>query len=103
MISGAAVDCRAVTIRQAAIIAASSLLVMSVASPVAFFNIFPKLVVRTNIDQTSQNITAHRGLFVAGMLCYLITFIADIVAAWALIVFLTPVNRSLAVVAGWFR
>lgn len=92
-----------ITMRQAALIAASSLLVMSVLSPVAFFAIFPKLIVRSSIEQTVQNLAAHQALFVSGLLGYLITFIADIVVAWALVVFLKPVNRSLSILAGWFR
>ena len=92
-----------ITMRQAALVAGFSLLVMSVLSPVAFFTIFPKLVVRSSIEQTVQNLAAHPGLFVCGLLCYLITFIADVVVAWALVVFLKPVNVSLAWLAGWFR
>jgi hypothetical protein len=92
-----------ITLRQAALIAASGLLVMSVLSPLAFFYIFPKLVVRTNIVQTAQNITAHQGLFLAGILCYLVTFVGDILVAWALFVFLRPVNASLSLLASWFR
>ena len=47
-------------------------------------SIYPKLVVPGNIEQTVQNISAHGGLFVAAMLCYLITFLKDVVIAWAL-------------------
>ena len=55
------------TLRQAAFVAGFSLLVMAVLAPCAFFYIFPKLVVRTDIVQTIQNITAH-----LGMLAYLV-------------------------------
>ena len=51
-----------VSVRQAALVAATSLLVMSVLSPLAYFYIFPKLVVRTDVVQTIQNITAHLGM-----------------------------------------
>lgn len=91
------------SLRQAALIAASCLLVMSVLSPFGFFYIFPRLIVRTDIAQTILNITAHRGLFLAGIICYLVTFLLDVVVAWALVVLMRPVNISLSLLAGWFR
>jgi hypothetical protein len=63
----------------------------------------PKLVIAGNIEQTVQNIVAHGGLFVAAILCYLVTFIEDVVIAWALYVLLAPVNRSLSLLTAWFR
>ncbi len=88
------------TLRQAALIAGIGYLM-----PVAFaeFSIWPKLVIPGNIEQTVQNITAHGGLFVAAILCYLITLIEDVVIAWALYVLLVPVNRSLSLLTAWFR
>src|SRR6266498_5630033 len=67
-------------LRQAAWTAATSLLVMSVLSPIGFFYVFPSLISRTSIAQTVQNISAHQGLFLAGIFCYLITFICDVLA-----------------------
>ncbi len=88
------------TLRQAALIAGIGYLM-----PVAFaeFSLWPKLVIPGNIEQTVQNITAHGGLFVAAILCYLITLIEDVVIAWALYVLLVPVNRSLSLLTAWFR
>ncbi|MGA9639765.1 MAG: DUF4386 domain-containing protein [Terriglobales bacterium] len=89
------------TLRQAAVIAGFAYLL----SPVSYaeFNIYPKLVVPGNIEQTVQNISAHGGLFVAAMLCYLITFLEDVVIAWALYFLLAPVNRSVSLLTAWFR
>jgi hypothetical protein len=89
------------TLRQAALIAGFAYLLM----PVAFaeFSLWPKLVIPGHIEQTVQNITAHGGLFVAAILCYLITLIEDVVIAWALYVLLVPVNRSLSLLTAWFR
>jgi hypothetical protein len=89
------------TLRQAAVIAGLGYLFM----PVAFaeFNVFPKLIQPGNIEQTVQNIVAHSGLFLTAIFCYLITFISDIVISWALYVLLAPVNRSLSLLAAWFR
>ncbi len=89
------------TLRQAALVAGVGYLLM----PVAFaeFYVFPKLVVAGDIEQTAQNIQAHGGLFLAAIFCYLISFISDVVIAWALYILLAPVNRSLSLLAAWFR
>lgn len=90
-------------LRPAAWIAASSLLVMSVLSPIAFFAIFPRLVVRGDAARTVANIASHQGLFLAGIGCYVVTFLADIVVAWALSSFLRPVHAPLSRLAAWLR
>lgn len=89
------------TLRQAAVIAGFGYLLMPVAY--AEFSIWPKLVIPGNIEQTVQNIVAHGGLFVAAILCYLISFLLDVVIAWALYVLLAPVNRSVSLLTAWFR
>jgi hypothetical protein len=89
------------TLRQAALIAGVAYLLMPVTY--AEFSIMPKLLIKGNIEQTVQNIVAHERLFGVAILCYLITFIEDVVIAWALYVLLVPVNRSLSLLAAWFR
>lgn len=89
------------TLRQAALIAGFAYLLSPVTT--AEFSIMPKLVIPGNIEQTVQNIVAHHGLFVAAIFCYLITFIEDVVIAWALYVLLVPVNRSVSLLTAWFR
>ena len=89
--------------RQAALIAGFGLLIMSGAAPFAEFAVFPKLVIPGNIEQTAQNIAAHRGLFLAGIFGYLTTFICDVLVAWALYVLLVPVNKSVSLLTAWFR
>jgi branched-subunit amino acid permease len=89
------------TLRQAALIAGFGYLLSPVTTPE--FTIMPKLVIPGNIEQTAQNISAHQALFVAAILCYLITFIEDVVIAWALYYLLAPVNRSMSLLTTWFR
>ena len=89
------------TLRQAALIAGFGYLLMPVAY--AEFAIYPKLAIPGNIEQTAQNIVVHGRLFVAAILCYLITFILDVVIAWALYILLAPVNRSVSLLTAWFR
>jgi len=89
------------TLRQAALIAGFGYLLMPVTY--AEFSIYPKLVIPGNIEQTVQNIAAHGRLFVAAILCYLVTLILDIVIAWALYVLLVPVNSAVSLLTAWFR
>lgn len=89
------------TLRQAALIAGLGYLLNPVT--IAEFVLYPKLVIPGNIEQTAQNIVTHRGVFVAAIFCYLISFIGDVVISWALYVLLVPVNRSLSLLTAWFR
>ena len=89
------------TLRQAALVAGFGYLIMPV--PYAELYVYPRLVIPGNIAQTVQNISAHGGLFLAAIFCYLITFISDVVIAWALYVLLAPVNRSVSLLTAWFR
>ena len=89
--------------RQAALIAGFGLLIMGFAAPFAEFFVYPKLVIPGKIEETAQNIVANQGLFLGGMFAYLITFICDVLVAWALYVLLIPVNRSLSLLTAWFR
>jgi hypothetical protein len=69
----------------------------------AEFSIYPKLVISGNIEQTIQNINAHHGLFLFAVFSYFITFLEDVVIAWALYILLAPVNRALSLLTAWFR
>ena len=90
-----------ITMRQAALVAGFAYLL----NPVSYseFSIYPKLVVASNVDQTVQNISAHLDLFAAAILCYIISFIGDVIIAWALYVLLAPVNRALSLLTAWFQ
>ncbi len=89
------------TLRHAALVAGFGYLL----SPVTYaeFTIYPKLVIPGNIEQTVQNITVHPRSFAVAILCYLVTFIEDIVIAWALYYLLRPVSRPLSLLTAWFR
>ena len=89
------------TLRQAALVAGFAYLLSPVTT--AEFSIMPKLVIQGNIEQTVQNLSAHHGQFVAAILCYFITFLEDIVIAWALYYLLAPVNKSMSLLTAWFR
>lgn len=89
------------TLRQAALIAGFAYLFNPV--PFAEAYVYPKLVIANNIEQTVQNIAAHQGLFLGAIFCYLMSFIGDVVLAWALYFLLAPVNRAVSLLTAWFQ
>ena len=60
-------------------------------------------MVKGDIGATVQNMRADGGLLLAGIFAYLISFICDLIVAWALYVLLIPVNRSVSLLTAWFR
>jgi hypothetical protein len=91
------------SLRSAALIAGISLLIMVIAAPFAELYALPKLVVQSNAAETAKNIIENKTLFTAVLFGYLITFICDVIVAWALYVLLKPVNDNLSLLTAWFR
>ena len=91
------------SLRQAALIAGFGLLIMVFAAPFAEFYVFPKLIITGNITGTVENITNNKPLFVSAIFGYVITFICDVIVAWALYVLLNPVSKSFSLLTAWFR
>ena len=91
------------SLRTAALIAGIGLLIMVIAAPFAELFVFPKLVVSGNAAETVKNIMDNKTLFISGLFGYLITFICDLVVAWALYVLLKPVSKNLSLLTAWFR
>lgn len=91
------------SLSKAALIAGISLLVMVLTTPFAEFSIFPKLIDYENATKTAENIINNKHLFSVAIFLILLTLIADVVASWALYIFLKPVNKSLSLLTAWFR
>jgi hypothetical protein len=92
-----------ISLRQAAIIAGVGLLAMAILAPFAEFFVRQSLIVPGDAATTANNIMANELLFRIAICVYLIVAILDIVVAWALYVFLKPANKSLSLLAAWFR
>jgi len=92
-----------ITVSTSAIIAGIGLLVIAIIAPIANFSILQRLVVPDDAARTFSNIAASEGQFRFGIILFLATAILDIIVAWALYVFLKPVNKSLSLLAAWFR
>jgi len=88
-------------LRRAALVA--GLVIFIPTAPYAEFYVFQKLIVWGNVPETVQNIMTNEILYLSGVYSYLITFIYDILLAWALYVFLNPVNKMVSLLTAWFR
>ena len=92
-----------ISLRQAAIVAGVGSLIMDILAPFAEFSVRQGLIVPGDAATTAQNIMANESLFRIAIYLYLIVAILDVVVAWALYVFLKPINQSLSLLTAWFR
>ncbi len=92
-----------ISLRKAAIVAGFALLIMLIPAIFANFFVFPSLIVPGDAATTANNIMANEGLFRAGIGSWLIVITLDVVTAWALYVLLKQANKSLSLLAAWFR
>ena len=83
----------------AALVAGVGLLLMVVSAPFAQLFVFPELVVAGDAAQTVSNLTQHRGLFLTGILAWLLNYSADVLVGWALFYFLAPASRPVSMLA----
>ena len=91
------------SLRKAALVAGYGIVIIVITLVFAEFYVLPKLIVKGNAAETALNIMANKKLFLAGLFSYLIGFVGDLVVAWALYVFLKPVNKTVSLFAGWCR
>ena len=89
--------------RKYAFIAGFSLLAMTIIALFANFFVFESLVARGDAVTTSNNILAFEGKFLLGIIAFLIVIILDVVVAWALYVFLKPINKNISLLTAWLR
>jgi hypothetical protein len=92
-----------ITQRNAAITAGLGLLLMTIFAIFANFFVLESFIVPGSAAETANNIMANEGLFRMGICSLIIVAILDLVVAWALYVFLKPVNKSLSLLTAWFR
>jgi hypothetical protein len=91
------------SLHKAAIVAGIGLLIMTIFAIFANFFVFQKLIIPGDATTTANNIMTNEMQFRIGICSFLIVIICDVVVAWALYVFLKPVNKSLSLLAALFR
>ncbi len=89
--------------RQAALIAGWSLIGIALAAGFAYGYVFNQLILPDNSLATFENIVGAASLFRAGVGVWLIILILDVLAAWALYLFLKPGHSGISLLAAWLR
>jgi Domain of unknown function (DUF4386) len=89
--------------RSAAVVAGLGLLLMAMLAPFANFYALGNLVVANDATVTANNILSSLGLFRTSIIVFLVVAVLDVIVAWALHILLEPVNKSLSLLAAWFR
>jgi hypothetical protein len=90
------------TQRNAALAAGVSLLLMTAAAIFANF-VYNGVLVPGDAAATAQNILANELQFRLAIISFLVVIVLDVIVAWGLYVFFRPVNRTLSLLAAWFR
>ena len=91
------------SLRNAALIAGFGLMAMTIFAVGAIYVVFPELIVPGDAAITVNNLIADKSLFRTGIACLIVVAILDVLVAWALYVYLKPVDRSLSLLTAWFR
>jgi hypothetical protein len=91
------------SLRASAVVAGLGLLAMAILAGFANFSVFQNLIVPEDATSTAENIMASSGPFRMGIFFFLVVAILDVVVAWALYILFKPVNKSLSLLAAWFR
>ncbi len=89
--------------RKAALVAGLGYLIVFILGILSSFIALENLIVRGDAAATANNILASELLFRIGIASGVVLLVADAVIAWALYIFLKPVNESLSLLASWFR
>jgi hypothetical protein len=90
-------------IRQAGLVAGLGLLAMAALSGFGIFYVGERLVTQGDAARTVEDIAASDGLFRWGTASLYAVVVLDVVVAWALFRFFSPVSSGLARLAAWFR
>ncbi|AIY77999.1 DUF4386 domain-containing protein [Bacillus anthracis] len=91
------------TERKFALFAGTSLLIMAFTAFFSYGFVHGNLVVPSNASTTLHNIQTSSSLFKAEIFGWIIIFITDIIASWALYFFLKPIHANLSLLATCLR
>ncbi|WP_373228705.1 DUF4386 domain-containing protein [Cohnella sp.] len=89
--------------RMYAKVAGFGLLLMAILAMFANFFVIESLIIPGDAATTANNIKTNGLLFRSGIIGFIIVLILDVLVAWALYIFLLPVNKNLALLAAWLR
>lgn len=89
--------------RQIAVIGGLSLILMAIVAGFTVGFVLDVLIVPGDTSATVANIQRSEGLFRAGIFGWILILLLDVVVAWALYLFLRPVNSHLSLLTAWLR
>lgn len=89
--------------RKAAVIAGITLLIMAICAAYAVGFVNSTLIIKGDADATLNNLLTSITIFRSGIFSWLIILLSDIVVAWALYIFLKPVDKSLSLLSAILR
>lgn len=89
--------------RSAALTAGFGLLTMTLCAPFAFFHFLPSVVVEGDAAATVERFRTSGAGYVFGAFLLFITYVMDIVVAWALYWLLRPSQPALSQITAWMR
>lgn len=87
----------------AALIAGFGLLVMTFSAPFAHFYFMGQSVVPDNPAATVENLRTNGTPYLIGTVLLFITYVMDVIVAWALYWYLRPGQRAMAQLVAWAR
>lgn len=90
-------------LRQVAVIAGISLLIMTIAAFFSYGYVHSSLIISDDSIATLNKIQASAGLFNAEVLGWLIIIITDILVSWAFYIYLKHIHQGYSLLAAWLR
>ena len=89
--------------RKAALAAGLSLIIMAIAAGFSYGWVHSRLLIPENAEATLNNIKSSLSLFRKGIFGWIIIFICDIIAGWALYIFHKKNNQRISLLAAGAR
>ena len=92
-----------ISLHTATNVAGIGYLIIIITGVFANFFILENLLVPEDASVTANNIVANETLFRIGIFSFIVMVIADVIVAWALYIFLKPINNEISLLAAWLR
>lgn len=92
-----------ISTRKAAKVAGYAILLMTLAAVVATDLAIGPLIESEEVTASIKNIRNNETLFRIGILSWMIVLICDVIAAWGLYIFLSPVDKGISLICAWIR
>lgn len=104
MDSGTHIDAAGgLSLKNAALIAGFGLLIMTLSAPFAHFHFMGQSVVADDPAATVENLRTNGTPYLIGTLLLFITYVMDVLVAWALFWYFRPGQKALAQLVAWAR